>query len=79
MIKIVFFLIYKIIIGTEDVEVAKCLRKLGVYPGNSTDDLGRERFHPLSLTAHYNGDFPPWLYKYASNPVQKVTKIMKIY
>lgn len=29
--------------GTEDVDVGKCLRKLGVYPNSSLDELGRER------------------------------------
>lgn len=55
------------------MDVAQCLRKLGVNLGNSTDELGRERFHPLSLMAHYNGDFPDWMFSYASNPVQKVS------
>jgi len=31
--------------GIEDVDVAQCLRSLGVFPSNSTDILGRERFH----------------------------------
>ena len=58
--------------GTEDVDVAKCFRKLGVYPNKSLDEEGKERFHPLSITGHYYGEFPDWLYQYASNPVQKV-------
>jgi glycoprotein-N-acetylgalactosamine 3-beta-galactosyltransferase len=35
--------------GTEDVDVARCLRKLKVYKNSSLDDLGRERFHPLNI------------------------------
>jgi hypothetical protein len=44
--------------GAEDVNVASCLRKLGVYPNKSIDDLGRERFHSLSI--------------FAANPIQIV-------
>jgi glycoprotein-N-acetylgalactosamine 3-beta-galactosyltransferase len=32
--------------GFEDIDVAKCLKMLGTYPGRSRDTLGRERFHP---------------------------------
>jgi glycoprotein-N-acetylgalactosamine 3-beta-galactosyltransferase len=31
--------------GTEDTDVAKCLRKLQVLPSKSIDHLGRERFY----------------------------------
>jgi glycoprotein-N-acetylgalactosamine 3-beta-galactosyltransferase len=58
--------------GTEDKDVAKCLRKLGVYPNKSIDEMGRERFHPLSMMAHYKGNFPKWLYSYSSNQIQRV-------
>jgi glycoprotein-N-acetylgalactosamine 3-beta-galactosyltransferase len=61
--------------GTEDVDIAKCLRKLNILPEKSIDNLGRERFHPLSLMAHYNGDYPDWLRQYASNPLNNVIKI----
>ena len=60
--------------GVEDYEVAKCLRKVGVVPGNSTDHLGLERFHPLDPVRHYEGILPTWIFKYAQNPVQKVSK-----
>ena len=58
--------------GTEDVDVAKCLRQLNVRPAKSLDELGRERFHPLNIHNHYKGRFPGWLSGYASNPVQMV-------
>lgn len=64
--------------GTEDVDVARCLRLLGVYPNKSIDEQGRERFHPLDLLGHYYGHYPDWLYGYASNPVQKVCFILFI-
>jgi glycoprotein-N-acetylgalactosamine 3-beta-galactosyltransferase len=63
--------------GTEDVDVARCLRGLGVFPNKSIDEQGRERFHPLDLLGHYYGNFPDWLYSYASNPVQKVKSIFR--
>jgi glycoprotein-N-acetylgalactosamine 3-beta-galactosyltransferase len=62
--------------GTEDVDVARCLRLLGVYPGNSTDELGRERFHPLSFHGSFFGYFPDWLFKYALNAPQKVNMLI---
>lgn len=58
--------------GVEDVDVAKCLRSLGVNPKPSIDDEGRERFHPLSLNDHFSGNFPEWLKQYAKNPLKKV-------
>ena len=41
--------------GVEDVDIARCLRRLGVYPNKSIDEFGRERFHPLNINAHYKG------------------------
>ena len=58
--------------GIEDIDVAQCLRDLNVYPQNSTDELNRERFHPLSLTDHFNGNFPDWLKTYSQNKPKKV-------
>lgn len=31
--------------GTEDKDVAECLKELNVFVGESVDSLGRERFH----------------------------------
>jgi hypothetical protein len=45
---------------------------LGVLPQKSIDQEGKERFHPLSLDAHFLGHFPDGLMQYASNPIQKV-------
>lgn len=64
--------------GIEDVDVARCLRRLKVLPKSSLDDYGRERFHLLSILDHYRGNYPQWLYSYASNPVQKVTYFFSI-
>ena len=66
--------------GLEDVDVAKCLRKLDVYPDKSIDDKGRERFHPLSVSTHLKGAIPGWLHGYASNPLRKVNNYyVKLY
>ncbi|CAF0889643.1 unnamed protein product [Adineta steineri] len=56
--------------GHEDVEIAKCLRSKGVYPGKSLDKQNRELFHPLSFNDHFRGNFPDWLKQYAENPLQ---------
>ncbi|CAF4486110.1 unnamed protein product [Rotaria socialis] len=56
--------------GSEDVEIAHCLRKKGVYPGESLDKKNRELFHPLPFANHFLGTFPDWLAKYAQNPPQ---------
>ena len=58
--------------GYEDVEVAKCLRTKGVYPGKSLDQHNRELFHPLPFETHFRGSFPDWLASYAENPPQNV-------
>ena len=53
--------------GAEDVEIAKCLRTQGVYPGKSIDKYNRERFHPAAFTSHFIGPVPDWLHSYAEN------------
>lgn len=60
--------------GSEDVEIAKCLRTKGVYPGKSLDQQNRELFHPLRFETHFRGSFPNWLRRYAENPLQKVQR-----
>ena len=64
--------------GIEDVDVAKCLRKLDVHPGKSIDEKGRERFHPLGLSDHYNNNFPDWLMSYAENLPKAVNRFFII-
>ncbi len=59
--------------GIEDVDVAYCLRNLQVYPNKSLDSLGRERFHPYNVSAHFNGyHFQDWIHYYSANPLKKV-------
>jgi glycoprotein-N-acetylgalactosamine 3-beta-galactosyltransferase len=62
--------------GTEDVDVAKCLRLVDVFPKKSIDELGRERFHPLSAHDHLSGrKYYQWMYKYAANLLQHVIRL----
>lgn len=53
--------------GAEDVEIANCLRNVGVYMGKSLDEQNRERFHALSFSDHFLGPMPGWLGAYAEN------------
>lgn len=62
--------------GAEDVEIARCLRGLGVSPGRSLDEHGRELFHPLPFSHHFRGMFPDWLHIIAENPVRKVSDLL---
>ncbi len=58
--------------GVEDLNLARCFRKLKVFPQKSIDNEGRERFHPFDIKTHYDGNYPDWLQIYASNPPKKV-------
>jgi hypothetical protein len=60
--------------GDEDVEIAKCLRKTGVYPGKSVDKYNRERFHVHSFLVHFLGPIPDSLYRYAENKPESVNQ-----
>ena len=64
--------------GYEDIEIARCLRTKGVYPGNSLDEQNRERFHLLTFDNHFRGSWPHWLVSYAENPPQTVGSRMKM-
>ena len=46
--------------SNEDVRVSDCLLTLGVRLGNSTDYLGRYRFHHFTPEMHILGMFPRW-------------------
>lgn len=50
--------------GAEDAEMGKCMQNLGVKVGNSTDNLGRSRFHCFGPNAHVHGGYPSWYYHY---------------
>ena len=44
-------------IGAEDVDVARALRNLQVYPEKSLDSKGRERFHPFDIGLSFHVNF----------------------
>jgi glycoprotein-N-acetylgalactosamine 3-beta-galactosyltransferase len=59
--------------GKEDVNTFGCLRQLGAVIGDSTDDLGRERFHPFSIETHWRGFEPGhFMHYFPKHPVRKV-------
>jgi len=64
--------------GSEDIEIAKCLRTKGVYPGKSLDKQNRELFHPLSPAAYFRDSLPAWLSTFAENPPQRVSLLKAI-
>ena len=58
--------------GSEDAEFGKCMQRLDVKVGNSTDALGRSRFHCFTLETHLFGGYPKWYYKYDAHGGRKV-------
>lgn len=59
--------------GAEDAELGKCMQNLGVKTANSTDALGRSRFHCFDPETHLMGGYPNWYYKYDANGARKVS------
>ncbi|XP_048755938.1 glycoprotein-N-acetylgalactosamine 3-beta-galactosyltransferase 1-like isoform X3 [Ostrea edulis] len=57
--------------GAEDAELGKCMQNLGVKTANSTDALGRSRFHCFDPETHLMGGYPNWYYKYDANGARK--------
>ena len=56
--------------GHGDLALGKCAYLSNVRIGISLDDFGRERFHPLSFRAHFQGYLPEWLKTYSSNEIK---------
>lgn len=48
----------------EDVEFGRCMENLKVSLGDTTDSLGRTRFHCLNPYSHLLGSVPEWYYSY---------------
>ena len=59
--------------GAEDAEFGKCMQNLGVKVGNSTDVLGRSRFHCFDPETHLHGGYPNWYYQYDAHGANKVS------
>ncbi|XP_059178877.1 glycoprotein-N-acetylgalactosamine 3-beta-galactosyltransferase 1-B-like isoform X2 [Physella acuta] len=57
--------------GAEDAELGTCMQNLGVRTANSTDILGRSRFHCFDPETHLFGGYPDWYYQYDANGAKK--------
>ncbi|CAD5232087.1 unnamed protein product [Bursaphelenchus xylophilus] len=59
--------------GDEDVEVGRCLGKLGVILGDSRDASGRHRMLPMAPEIHFGsenkGKIPDWFENYTRYPI----------
>ena len=64
--------------GLEDVDVAKCLNKLGSKQETSLDEDKRERFHPYDVKIHMKGLFGSWINAAAINPLKSVSFVFKL-
>ena len=64
--------------GIEDKDVALCLRNMSIEMGNSTDELGRERFHPLNIRTHIFGTYPKWMHARSQNAPKSVCTFLVV-
>ena len=53
--------------GVEDLDVGRCLRKIGVSLGESIDG-NKKRFHVESVQNHFNNVSLGWLKGYSQHP-----------
>ncbi|XP_076094875.1 glycoprotein-N-acetylgalactosamine 3-beta-galactosyltransferase 1-like isoform X1 [Mytilus galloprovincialis] len=65
--------------GNEDVEIGRCLENLGVKTLNSTDALGRTRFHCFDPETHLFGLYPDWFVQRDASGAKKGTESMSDY
>ena len=61
--------------GAEDVKFGKCMERLGVKTANTTDALGRSRFHCFDPETHLFGGYPKWYYRYDASGAHKVSVV----
>ena len=51
--------------GNEDAEIGRCLESVNIHAGDSRDEEGKERFHPLNLeTIITQKNIPAWYWNY---------------
>ncbi|XP_069125080.1 glycoprotein-N-acetylgalactosamine 3-beta-galactosyltransferase 1-like isoform X2 [Argopecten irradians] len=62
-----------------DVELGKCMESLGVETADSTDILGRSRFHCFDLEKQLAGEFPEWYYRYDADGAKQGTRSISDY
>ncbi|XP_013078914.2 glycoprotein-N-acetylgalactosamine 3-beta-galactosyltransferase 1-like isoform X1 [Biomphalaria glabrata] len=65
--------------GAEDVEIGICMQNFGVKAGNSTDALGRTRFHCLTPEVHLLGPYPKWYFEYVGKHAKWGTESISDY
>ncbi|CAG5130204.1 unnamed protein product [Candidula unifasciata] len=63
----------------EDIDIGRCLENLGVRLANSTDALGRNRFHVFTPSTHLKGQYPKWFYRYDARGGAKGIESMSDY
>lgn len=49
----------------EDVNIAYCLARVGIFAMNARDSQQRETFHPMTFEQHFLGKFTKWIEKNA--------------
>ena len=57
----------------EDIYFAECMQNLGVKIGNTTDILGRSRFHCFHPERLLHGPYPDWYFKYDAHGAKMVS------
>lgn len=67
-----------ILTGNEDLDVADCLSKLNVLPGDSRDESQRERFHSENYDNHWEIKYKSMESESIYGPLKKV-KVLFIY
>ncbi|XP_060898570.1 glycoprotein-N-acetylgalactosamine 3-beta-galactosyltransferase 1-B-like [Labrus mixtus] len=57
----------------EDVEMGRCMEKVGVLAGDSRDNMQRETFHPLRPEKHLTHKLPKgfWYWSYCYHPISE--------
>ena len=58
----------------EDVNLAYCLARIGVFVMNARDDKQLETFHPMTFEQHFMGKFTRWIENNAQFPQEKGEK-----